>query len=72
MRCVPLNYSLLYRIREKYDELGRVIRNIGDTESGNASLSQGLINYAKVMTLMADVKDLEVQRLQSKVIKNNW
>lgn len=61
--------SLSNRIRDKYDELGRVIRNFGDSESGNATFSEGLINYAKAMTLIADLKDIEVQRMQSKVRK---
>lgn len=55
------------RVRDKYDDLGRVIRNFGDTESANESFSVALVNYAKAMTLMADVKDIEVQRLQTKV-----
>lgn len=55
------------RIRDKYDELGRVLRNVGELETGNESFSDGLINYARAMTLLADVKDIEVQRLQAKV-----
>lgn len=65
----PLNNILIrpYRIRDKYDDLGRVLRNVGDLEMGNESFSDGLINYAKAMTLLADVTDIEVQRLQTKV-----
>lgn len=30
-------------------------------------MSEGLINYSKAMVLIADIKDIEVQRLQTKV-----
>lgn len=54
-------------IRDKYDDFGRVIRHIGEVEASHGALSESLINYAKVMTLMADVKEIEVQRMQTKV-----
>lgn len=55
------------RLRDKYDDLSRVLKSYGDDVQCNETLSKGLLNYSKAYTLIGDVKDLEVQRLQTMV-----
>lgn len=55
------------RLRDKYDELARIFKGFADTVRFNETLFNGLLNYSKSCTLLADIKDVEVQRLQAKV-----
>lgn len=54
-------------MRDKYDDIGRIVRGYSDVSRFNDTLFNGLLNFSKSCTLLADVKDMEVQRLQSKV-----
>lgn len=65
--CAGSKISNLHRLRDKYDELGRLFKLIADNDEFNETTSDGLMNYSKAMTLLGDVKDIEVQRLQTKV-----
>lgn len=65
-RCNPLN-RLHFRLRDKYDDLSLVLKNYGGAVRFNDTLSNGLLNYSNALSLLGDVKDIEVQRLQLKV-----
>lgn len=64
----PLFIHFFSRLRDKYDDLSLVLKNFGEAVRFNETLSNGLLNYSKAFTLLSDVRDLEVQRLHSKVI----
>lgn len=55
------------RVRDKQDGIAKVMAHFSDTEAFNLTLAHGMGNLAKAMTLMADMKDLEVRRLTNKV-----
>lgn len=55
------------RLRDKHDEIGGVLKSFADSQEYNETLVDGLTNCAKAMTLLGDIKDIEVQRLQTKV-----
>lgn len=70
--CVEMNFffflkNIFFRLRDKYDDIGRIVRGYSDVSRFNDTLFNGLLNFSKSCTLLADVKDMEVQRLQSKV-----
>ena len=54
-------------MRDKYDELARIFKGYTDTSRFNETLFNGLLNFSKSCTFLADSKDMEVQRLQLKV-----
>lgn len=56
-----------FRLRDKYDELARIFKVYSDTTRFNETLFNGLLNYSKSCTFLADITDMEVQRLQTKV-----
>lgn len=58
---------IFFRLRDKYDNIGRIVRGYSDVSRFNDTLFNGLLNFSKSCTLLADVKEMEVQRLQSKV-----
>lgn len=60
-------YTCSSRLRDKYDELARIFIGYTDTARFNETLFNGLLNYSKSCTFLADSKDMEVQRLQLKV-----
>lgn len=60
------------RLRDKYDELAHIFKGYADTARFNETLFNGLLNYSKSCTFLADIKDMEVQRLQSKVNNHNF
>lgn len=60
-------FHFFCRLRDKYDELSRVFKHYADAEEFNETLFDGLTSYSKALTLLGDIKELEVQRLQSKV-----
>lgn len=57
-----------FRLRDKFDELSGLLKQAADVEDGHETLHNGLGSYSKAMTLLADINDLEVQRLHGKVI----
>lgn len=54
-------------MRDKYDELSVIFKRYGDSEEFNKSLAAALNSYSRAMTQLADVKEIQVQRLQSHV-----
>lgn len=60
----------LFRLRDKYDELSGLFKQAADMEECNETLHNGLGSYSKALTLLADINDLEVQRLHGKVTAN--
>ncbi|XP_024935610.1 protein FAM92A-B isoform X3 [Cephus cinctus] len=59
---------LVFRLRDKNDEVAKVIQMYAESENINQSLSNGLINFATTLSVIGDYRDAEVQRLDSKVI----
>ncbi|KAK0157858.1 hypothetical protein PV328_011548 [Microctonus aethiopoides] len=56
------------RLRDKNDEVAKVITTYAESETINRSLSRGLINFATTLSVIGDYKDAETQRLDAKVI----
>ncbi|CAG5084519.1 Similar to fam92a: Protein FAM92A (Danio rerio) [Cotesia congregata] len=56
------------RLRDKNDELAKVIQNYATSETINQSLSRGLHNFGATLSVIGDYKDAEVQRIDSKII----
>ncbi|XP_068989979.1 CBY1-interacting BAR domain-containing protein 1 isoform X3 [Neodiprion pinetum] len=56
------------RLRDKNDEVAKVVQNYAESENINQSLSNGLANFATTLSVIGDYRDAEVQRLDSKVI----
>lgn len=55
------------RLRDKYDELSGLFKQAADMEECNETLFNGLGSYSKALSLLADINDMEVQRLHRKV-----
>ncbi|XP_012229644.1 CBY1-interacting BAR domain-containing protein 1 isoform X2 [Linepithema humile] len=56
------------RLRDKGDELAKIIQIYADSEIINRSLSTGLANFSVTLSVIGDYRDAGVQRLDSKVI----
>ncbi|XP_014481008.1 PREDICTED: protein FAM92A1 isoform X2 [Dinoponera quadriceps] len=56
------------RLRDKGDELAKIIHTYADSETVNRSLSTGLINFSATLSVIGDYRDAEVQRLDAKVV----
>ncbi|XP_039307961.1 protein FAM92A isoform X2 [Solenopsis invicta] len=56
------------RLRDKSDELAKIIQTYADSEIINRSLSTGLANFSATLSVIGDYRDAEVQRLDAKVI----
>ncbi|XP_012270007.1 protein FAM92A-A isoform X2 [Orussus abietinus] len=56
------------RLRDKTDEVAKVIQTYAESENINQSLSSSLGNFAKTLSIIGDYKDAEVQRLEAKVV----
>lgn len=65
------NDKLIYffRIRDKGDELAKNFQTYATSEKINKSLSQGLLNFSRALSLLSDHRDTQVIRLDTKVIK---
>lgn len=55
------------RVRDKEDGIAKIMAHYSETEAFNLTLAQGVGGLAKAMTLLADLKDIEVRRLATKV-----
>ncbi|XP_046737051.1 protein FAM92A-B isoform X2 [Diprion similis] len=62
-----LKYIIMI-LRDKNDEVAKVVQNYAESENINQSLSNGLANFATTLSVIGDYRDAEVQRLDSKVI----
>ncbi|XP_055639344.1 CBY1-interacting BAR domain-containing protein 1-A isoform X2 [Toxorhynchites rutilus septentrionalis] len=56
------------RLREKSDELAHVAQEYSAVENYNKSLSNGMSSLSKALTLIGDFQDLEVKRLESRIV----
>ncbi|XP_032683390.1 protein FAM92A isoform X2 [Odontomachus brunneus] len=56
------------RLRDKGDELAKIIHIYADSETVNRSLSTGLTNFSETLSVIGDYRDAEVQRLDAKVV----
>ncbi|XP_011268862.1 protein FAM92A-A isoform X2 [Camponotus floridanus] len=55
------------RLRDKNDELAKIIQTYADSEIINRSLSAGLANFSATLSVIGDYRDAEVQRLDAKI-----
>ncbi|XP_070164062.1 CBY1-interacting BAR domain-containing protein 1 isoform X3 [Polyergus mexicanus] len=56
------------RLRDKSDELAKIIQIYADSEIINRSLCAGLANFSATLSVIGDYRDAEVQRLDAKII----
>ncbi|XP_015109569.1 protein FAM92A-A isoform X2 [Diachasma alloeum] len=56
------------RLRDKNDEVAKVIQTYAESETINRSLSSGLTNFSTTLSVIGDYRDAEVRRLDSKII----
>ncbi|XP_055542316.1 CBY1-interacting BAR domain-containing protein 1-B isoform X2 [Wyeomyia smithii] len=56
------------RLRDKSDELAHVTQDYSETEKYNKSLANGLSSLSKAITLIGDFQDLEVKRLENRIV----
>lgn len=56
-------------VRDKFDDLSELLNHYANLEGFHETLSNGMVNYSKALTLLADAKDIEIQRLQLKMIR---
>ncbi|XP_043288692.1 protein FAM92A isoform X2 [Venturia canescens] len=56
------------RVRDKNDEVSKVIQSYAQAENINRSLSNGLNNFATTLSVIGDYRDARVHRLDAKVI----
>lgn len=56
------------RLRDKGDELAKVVLNYAESENINKSLAMGLESFAESLSTISDYGDNRVQMLDSKVI----
>ncbi|XP_020293347.1 protein FAM92A1-A isoform X2 [Pseudomyrmex gracilis] len=56
------------RLRDKGDELAKIVQTYADSEVINRSMSIGLANFSATLSVIGDYRDAEVQRLDAKAI----
>ncbi|XP_058814276.1 CBY1-interacting BAR domain-containing protein homolog [Topomyia yanbarensis] len=56
------------RLRDKSDELAHATQDYSGAEKYNKSLSNGLSSLSKAITLLGDFQDLEVKRLDNRIV----
>ncbi|XP_012151649.1 CBY1 interacting BAR domain containing protein Fam92 isoform X3 [Megachile rotundata] len=56
------------RLRDKGDEVAKVIQTYAQSETTNRSLSMGLMNFSATLSVIGDYRDAKVQRLDAKII----
>lgn len=56
------------RLRDKNDDLAKVLQNYSESEKFNKSLSIGVSSVSKAMSFIADFHEMEVQRMETKVV----
>lgn len=61
-------YLIYCRFRDSYDELSKCLKHYSDDEEINESFSDGLKNFTNAVTILADYMDLNVHRMEMKVI----
>ncbi|XP_029034062.1 protein FAM92A isoform X2 [Osmia bicornis bicornis] len=56
------------RLRDKGDEIAKVIQTYAHSENINRSLSTGLTNFSATLSVIGDYSDAKVQRFDAKII----
>lgn len=56
------------RLRDKNDDLAKVLQNYSELEKFNKTLSNGVCSVSKAMSFIADFHEMEVQRMETKVV----
>ncbi|XP_061396598.1 CBY1-interacting BAR domain-containing protein homolog [Musca vetustissima] len=56
------------KFRDSYDELSKSLKHYADEEEINESLTEGLKNMTNAVTIMADYMDLNVHRMEIKIV----
>ncbi|KAG7201544.1 hypothetical protein KM043_004294 [Ampulex compressa] len=56
------------RLRDKSDEVAKVINAYAESETINRTLSSALTNFSATLSVIGDYRDAEVRRLDAKVI----
>ncbi|XP_076669185.1 CBY1 interacting BAR domain containing protein Fam92 isoform X4 [Andrena cerasifolii] len=56
------------RLRDKGDEVAKVIQAYAQSETVNRSLATGLTNFSATLSVISDYRDAEVQRFDAKII----
>lgn len=60
---------MLFRVRDKTDDLANVVKTISEGEQYNSSTEKALENISNGLTYLADHQSLEVQRIDEKVLQ---
>ncbi|XP_046810539.1 protein Fam92 isoform X1 [Lucilia cuprina] len=58
----------LAKFRDSYDELAKCLKHYSDDEEINESFSDGLKNFTNAVTILADYMDLNVHRMELKIV----
>ncbi|KAH8267519.1 hypothetical protein KR018_012205 [Drosophila ironensis] len=56
------------KYRDSFDELAKGVKSYSDDEEINESLCQGLKSFTNALTLMSDYMDINVHRLEHKIV----
>lgn len=56
------------RLRDKGDEIAKIIETYAQSETINQSLSNGLANFSATLSVIGDYRDAKVQRFDAKII----
>ncbi|XP_043522508.1 protein FAM92A isoform X1 [Frieseomelitta varia] len=56
------------RLRDKGDEIAKIIQIYAQSETINQSLSNGLTNFSATLSVIGDYRDAKVQRFDAKII----
>ncbi|XP_015432998.1 PREDICTED: protein FAM92A1-A [Dufourea novaeangliae] len=56
------------RLRDKGDEIAKVVQTYSQSETVNRSLTAGLSNLSATLSVIGDYRDAEVQRFDAKII----
>nr|CAD7263233.1 unnamed protein product [Timema shepardi] len=55
-------------LRDKSDEVSKVVHNYAESETVNKSLKNGLSKFSATLSAVSDYRDAEVRRLETKVV----
>ncbi|XP_006623498.1 protein FAM92A-A isoform X1 [Apis dorsata] len=58
------------RLRDKGDEIAKIIQTYAESETINRSLSNGLTNFSTTLSVIGDYRDAQVQRFDAKIISS--
>ena len=59
-----------FRVRDKTDNLAKVIKEISENEQHNKSTGKALGNFSEGLSFLADHQSLEIQRIEEKVVQD--